>query len=211
MPSGNDFSTFCDKCKSVKFTKPLISSGNSSNLWCERRRNGATTMSCRLNFCLFYCVSFARFAHFSHPNRIKCSICIHFHFQCNRKHNCVRNEVRGDKDREDTKTIACVKVIDIQWLLFAFIIILSFIHSSISLFRPISLRMKNAALRTRNWKCQLGAEAVPNHTHYERERDGEWTCRALELVKWETWKNACQTRTLAFIFIPQCSITHEAH
>lgn len=32
MPLGRFSSTFCDKCKSVKFVRPLISSGNSSNL-----------------------------------------------------------------------------------------------------------------------------------------------------------------------------------
>lgn len=32
IPLGNVSSTFCDKCKSVKFSKPLISSGNSSSL-----------------------------------------------------------------------------------------------------------------------------------------------------------------------------------
>lgn len=32
IPYGNDSSAFCDKCKSVKFSNPPISSGNSSNL-----------------------------------------------------------------------------------------------------------------------------------------------------------------------------------
>lgn len=37
MPCGNVSSKFCDKCKSVKFSRPPISSGSSSNLKKKRR------------------------------------------------------------------------------------------------------------------------------------------------------------------------------
>lgn len=42
IPFGNVSNTFCDKCKSVKFTRPPISSGNSSNLNGEQKKKWKT-------------------------------------------------------------------------------------------------------------------------------------------------------------------------